>query len=116
MNLTEKQCQGVLTVIRHLNDSLDAHKIRKNADTCLLELLSADYFASFLCGEEKAKFIEPLFLNRSEDNLAIYQQYFQYNDPITPIMQKYKDAVTVNQIMDQSDLLKTEIFRKVLSL
>jgi hypothetical protein len=36
MNLTEKQCQVVLTVIRHLNDSLDAHKIRKNADTCLL--------------------------------------------------------------------------------
>jgi hypothetical protein len=52
----------------------------------------------------------------SEDTLTIYQQYFQYNDPITPVMQKYKDAVTVNQIIDQSDLLKTEVFRKVLSL
>lgn len=115
MNLTQRQWQKVLSVIQHLNDSLDDYAIREQAGEDLLDLLAADYFASYIWDEQAGVFGKPVFLNMSEENLALYEKYYQFHDPITRKMQPYRRAVSVNEVMAQEDLIHTEFFNDFLS-
>ncbi len=114
MNLTQAQWRKILSVIQNLNDSLDDYAIRENAGIDLLDLLSADYFASYTWDEETGKFTRPVFLNMSEENLTLYEKYYQFHDPITHKMQLYHRAVSVNEVIEQKDLVNTEFFNDFL--
>ena len=114
MNLTQIQWQKVLSVIQNLNDSLDDSVIRANAGNDLLDLLSADYFASYIWDEKMETFTQPVFLNMSEENLELYEKYYQFHDPITHKLQSYRRAVSVNEIIEQKDLVNTEFFNDFL--
>ena len=114
INLTQKQWQRLLSVIQHLNDSLDDNAIRTRAGEDLLDLLSADYFASYVWDDNTESFSRPVYLNMSSENLALYEQYYQFNDPITHKLQQFRRAVSVNEIMDQRDLVNTEFFNDFL--
>jgi len=116
MNLTQKEWQQVLSVIQHLNDSLDDCLIRKQAGTALLDLLAADHFASYIWDDGEQTFKKPVFLNMAESNLALYENYYQFHDPITHQLQKYQRAVSVNEVMAQSELVNTEFFNDFLTL
>ncbi len=115
MNLTQKEWRKLLSVIQHLNDSLDDQAIRKRAGQDLLDLLVADYFASFVWDDRANVFSKPVFLNMSPANLKLYQQYYQFHDPITFKMQPYRRAVSVNEVMAQQDLINTEFFNDFLN-
>ncbi len=116
MDLTQKEWRKLLSVIQHLNDSLDDQVIRRRAGRALLDLLQADYFASFVWDEEGGVFDRPVFLNMSPDNLKLYEQYFQFHDPITFKMQPYRRAVSANEVMKQRDLIRTEFFNDFLAV
>ncbi len=115
MNLTQKQWHKVLSVIQHLNDTLDDVSIREQAGRDLLELLSADYFASYVWDEQNNIFTRPVYINMSPDNLSFYEQYYQFHDPITRKMQPYRRAVSVNEVMAQHELINTEFFNDFLA-
>ncbi len=115
VNLTQKQWRGLLAVIRNLNDGLDDCATRKRAGQELLNLVSADHFASFVWDEQEGVFAKPVCLNMSPENLKRYMQHYQFHDPITFKMQPYRRAVSVNEVMDQRDLVKTEFFNDFLS-
>ncbi len=115
LNLTQAKWQKVLSVIQNLNDSLDDSAIRENAGNDLLDLLSADHFASYIWDEKMEKFTRPVFLNMSDENLEFYEKYYQFHDPITHQMQQYHRAVSVNEIIEQRDLVNTEFFNDFLS-
>ncbi|MEM8662239.1 MAG: helix-turn-helix transcriptional regulator, partial [Pseudomonadota bacterium] len=114
MNLTQKQWRQVLSIIQHLNDSLDDKVIRERAGRELLDLLSADYFASYIWDDDQKKFVAPVFINMSADNLSLYEQHYQFHDPITLKLQSYKRAVAVNEVIDQRELTNTEFFNDFL--
>lgn len=114
MNLEQREWHRLLAVIEHLNTSLDDQAIRENTGRELLDLLSADHFASYIWNSDEGKFANPVFINMSKDNLSLYDTYYQFHDPITPKLQSYQRAVSVNEIMDQSDLMKTEFFNDFL--
>ena len=114
MNLTQKQWRKVLSVIQNLNDSLDDCTIRERAGRDLLDLLSADYFASYVWDEDANEFTRPVFLNMTPHNLDLYEKYYQFHDPITFKMQPYRRAVSVNEVIDQEDLINTEFFNDFL--
>lgn len=116
MDLTQKEWRKLLSVIQHLNDSLDDQVIRRRAGRALLDLLQADHFASFVWDEEGGVFDRPVFLNMSPDNLKLYENYFQFHDPITFKMQPYRRAVSANEVMKQRDLIKTEFFNDFLAV
>ena len=115
MNLTQKQWHKVLSVIQHLNDTLDDTSTREQAGHGLLELLSADYFASYIWDDQTHSFVKPVYINMSLDNLSLYEQYYQFHDPITLKMQPYRRAVSVNEVIDQRDLVNTEFFNDFLA-
>ena len=55
-----------------------------------------------------------VFLNMSPDNLARYEEYYQFRDPITPVLQKRRRATLVREVMPQDELEKTEFFNDFL--
>ena len=114
MNLTQKQWRRLLSVIQHLNDSLDDNAIRLQAGEGLLDLLNGDYLASYVWDDEAQAFGRPVYLNMTPANLALYERHYQFNDPITHKLQKFRRAVSVNEVMDQKDLVNTEFFNDFL--
>ena len=55
------------------------------------------------------------YLNMSPQNLRLYEQYYQFHDPITFKMQPYRRAVSVNEVIAQQDLINTEFFNEFLA-
>ncbi|MFZ1170354.1 MAG: LuxR C-terminal-related transcriptional regulator, partial [Bradyrhizobium sp.] len=56
-----------------------------------------------------------VWLNMSPDNLASYDAYYQFNDPITLKLQARREPTLVSQIMPQRELMRTEFFNDFLA-
>jgi len=80
----------------------------------LLELLRADFVASFIWDEDRQRFDDAVFLNMTPENIERYQAYYHTCDPITPALQKRRRATLVYDIMPRKDLEKTEFFNDFL--
>ena len=50
----------------------------------------------------------------SDDNLRSYEGYFQFHDPITPVLQKRRKATPVSEVMCHDRLVRTEFFNDFL--
>lgn len=115
MHISEKQYKKLLKVIEHLSGGIDSFEIREKAGVAILDLLQADYFASYVWSADERRFCDRVFVNMDRDNMDSYDAYFQYHDPITNKLQKFKRAVSVNEVMPQSELIKTEFFNDFLA-
>jgi DNA-binding CsgD family transcriptional regulator len=89
--------------------------VREAIGQHLLELLQADYYASFVWDEETGTFGRVVFLNMDPGNLANYDRYYQHRDPITFKLQARREATLVTQVMPQRDLMRTEFFNDFLA-
>ncbi len=115
MHISEKKYQQLLTVIEHLSGGIDSFDIREKAGIALLDLLGADYFASYVWSADEERFCDRVFVNMDQHNMDRYDAYFQFHDPITSELQKYNRAVSVNEVMPQKELVKTEFFNDFLA-
>jgi len=89
-------------------------EVRERVGMLLLELLDADYYASYVWDDTTRSFGSRVALNMSDRNLATYEGYFQYRDPITPVMKQRREATLVVQVMPQQELVRTEFFNDFL--
>jgi DNA-binding CsgD family transcriptional regulator len=89
-------------------------EVREKIGLQLLELLGADYYASYVWDPARGVFGSRVALNMSDRNLSCYEAYYQYHDPITSHMQQRREATLVEQVMPQSQLVKTEFFNDFL--
>jgi DNA-binding CsgD family transcriptional regulator len=89
-------------------------EVREQIGLRLLDLLGADYYASYVWNAERAVFGSRVALNMSDRNLSSYEAYYQYHDPITSKMQQRREATLVEQVMPQAELVKTEFFNDFL--
>jgi DNA-binding CsgD family transcriptional regulator len=98
-----------------LSEDLAERDVREAVGHHLLELLEADYYASFVWREATRRFDKAVFMNMDPNNLANYDRYFQYRDPITFKLQARREATLVTQIMPQRELMRTEFFNDFLA-
>lgn len=98
-----------------LAEDLGEHDVREAVGFHLLELLQADYYASYVWQEKSGCFDKAAFLNMDPKNLAAYEAYFQYHDPITFKLQACREATLVTQVMPQRELMRTEFFNGFLA-
>jgi DNA-binding CsgD family transcriptional regulator len=98
-----------------LAEDLGEHDVREAVGDHLLELLQADYYASYVWQEKSGRFDKAAFLNMDAKNLAAYEAYFQYRDPITFKLQARREATLVTQVMPQRELMRTEFFNDFLA-
>lgn len=98
-----------------LAEDLGEHDVREAVGLHLLELLQADYYASYVWQEKSGRFDKAAFLNMDPKNLRAYEAYFQYHDPITFKLQACREATLVTQVMPQRELMRTEFFNDFLA-
>jgi len=115
MYLTARQSQVLAGLFDHLTSNFDARDVRLQIGFDLLELLDADYFASFVWDAERQRFADRIAINMDEANLRNYDFYYQFHDPITHKLQQRRDPTLVNEIMPQENLIRTEFFNDFLA-
>ena len=114
MNLTSHEANLVFSIMRDLSGDYDHVEVRQRVGQRLLELLRADYFASYIWDENTKTFVSAVQVNMSWDNLERYERYYQFRDPITPTLQRRRKATPVSQIMRHEKLVRTEFFNDFL--
>lgn len=115
MNLTVKQTDIVFRIMRELSGDQDSGRLRRRVGSLLLDLLDARYFASYVWSDEVGEFTDRVSLNMSDENLNSYEGYFQYRDPITPVLQRRRKATCVSEILPRRRFVRTEFFNDFLS-
>lgn len=114
MGLTAKTYKKVLNIIEVMHDHVDLHTMRRSIAKPLLNLLNADYFASFYWDSISKKYGNGVYLNMDDSNIENYYSYYQFNDPITSRLAQRQLATSVSQIMPHNALKKTEFFNDFL--
>lgn len=115
MYVTAQESRALSRLFGLLAEDLAEREVRERIGHHLLELLSADYYASFVWDTPSRSFGRGVWLNMSPDNLASYSAYYQYNDPITLKLQARREPTLVTQIMPQRELMRTEFFNDFLA-
>jgi DNA-binding CsgD family transcriptional regulator len=115
MYVTAAESRGLARIFGLLSEDLAEHDVREAVGHHLLELLEADYYASFVWQDATRRFEKAAFLNMDPNNLANYDIYFQYRDPITFKLQARREATLVTQVMPQRELMRTEFFNDFLA-
>jgi DNA-binding CsgD family transcriptional regulator len=114
MHLSARKSHLLARIFEHLTHGYDHAEVRSHVGADLLELLEADYFASYIWSEATGRFADRVALNMDDANLRHYESYYQYRDPITFELQKRREPTLVSEIMPQSALVKTEFFNDFL--
>lgn len=115
MYVTAAESRVLSRIFGLLSEDLSEHDVREAVGHDLLELLQADYYASYVWQEKSGRFDKAAFLNMDPKNLAAYEAYFQYHDPITFKLQARREATLVTQVMPQRKLMRTEFFNDFLA-
>jgi DNA-binding CsgD family transcriptional regulator len=115
MYVTASESRVLARVFGLLSEDLAEHDVRAAVGEHLLELLEADYYASFVWQDATRRFEKAVFLNMDPATLATYDDYFQDRDPITFKLQARREATLVTQVMPQRDLMRTEFFNDFLA-
>lgn len=114
MYLSAAKARVLSRTIQALAEPHAEDEVRRRVGLLLLELLDADYYASYVWNDAERSFGSRVALNMSDRNLATYESYYQYHDPITPAMQARRDPTLVVQVMPQRELVRTEFFNDFL--
>lgn len=80
-----------------------------------MQLMQAQFYASFVWNGGASAFGQMVQINMDSSNLRNYEEYFQFHDPITPVMQRYRVAVRATDVLPQAELVRTEFFNDFLA-
>ena len=114
MNIPNHKMHSIMSIAESLSQGLDSFKIRQRVGYELLELLEADYYASYVWNESTRCFQESVIINMSETNIKHYENYYQFHDPITKQLQRQRKATCVSAVTPQRELIKTEFYNDFL--
>lgn len=115
MYVSAKEMRLLSNAFSLMAEGLSSADIRERVGYCLMDLLQADFFASFVWMESEERFSEGISINMDHSNLSSYESYYQYHDPITFELQKCRVPTLVTQIMPQRELMQTEFFNDFLA-
>lgn len=114
MNNKVTHYRQLLEIAECLSSGFDSEKVRLGLGSLLLTLLDADSYASYIWDDAGKKFSQGLSVNVDDEALKEYETYYQFHDPITHRMQKRRRAASVNEIIDQEDLIETKFYNDFL--
>ncbi|WP_321813469.1 MULTISPECIES: response regulator transcription factor [unclassified Paraburkholderia] len=115
MYLTSRELALLADIFKLLADrSLPEAVLRYEAGRRLLDLLRADFLGSYVWDDAQGRFANRVAINMSADNLGDYERYFQFRDPLTPLLQHQRGAVRVTDVIAHEELARTELFNDFL--
>lgn len=115
MYLSSKQATLLGQIMQTLAEPHEETEIREIMGDLVMQLLGAQYYASFVWQPGSQSFAQPIQINMDPLNLRAYESYYQFHDPITPLMQRYQVAVRATDVLAIDALKKTEFFNDFLN-
>ncbi|HEX7006286.1 MAG TPA: helix-turn-helix transcriptional regulator [Alphaproteobacteria bacterium] len=115
MNLSHKEADLVFEIMRELASGHTSAELRLRVGSLLLRLFDAQYLASYVWDYDSRTFGQRIAINMDDANLANYERYFQFRDPITPTLQRRKWATCVSEIISRRRLERAEFFNDFLA-
>ena len=115
MILSTRETSALSRVFALLAEGLGEREVRVGVGRALLDLLEADQFASYVWNAAAARFDDGVSLHMEAANLARYEQWYQFRDPITFPLQARRHATAVSEVMPHEDLARTEFFNDFLA-
>lgn len=115
MYLSRCQADVLARVMAALAEPHGEREVRLRVGELMLELLGAQHYASYVWNARGQRFDDGLCIHMEPANLARYDQYYQFHDPITLKMQQHRTAVRVTDVMPQAELQRTEFFNDFLA-
>jgi len=110
MVLSSSERRALARVFALLAEDGDERTLRREVGVALLELLHADHFASYVWDAGTRRFEGGIQLNMDPANLARYEAWYQFHDPITFALQARRHATAVSEVMPHGELARTEFF------
>ena len=115
MYLSAKQATLLGQIMQTLAEPHEEKEIREIMGDLVMQLLGAQFYASFVWQPLEQTFSQPTQINMDPMNLRAYESYYQFHDPITPLMQRYQVAVRATDVLPHEALKKTEFFNDFLN-
>ncbi|WP_443113930.1 helix-turn-helix domain-containing protein [Herbaspirillum seropedicae] len=115
MYISDEKLKLLEQIMWGLNTCNSSVEVRDFVSTRLLKLLDADYFASYTWDDDNHRFGNTVSVNMDPANLANYERYYQYCDPITLELQRLSVPTLVSQVMPMEQLRRTEFFNDFLA-
>lgn len=110
MLLSSSERDALGRVFALLAEGLGEREVRLNLGHALLDLLRADHFASYVWDAATDRFDRGVSLNLDPANLARYEAWYQYRDPITFRLQQRRHATRVAEVMPYRELRRHEFY------
>ena len=115
MYLSGKQTILLGQIMQTLAEPHEELEIREIMGDLVMQLLGAQFYASFVWQPGTLAFAQATQINMDPMNLRAYESYYQFHDPITPLMQRYQVAVRATDVLPHEALRKTEFFNDFLN-
>lgn len=115
MILSRRETTALARVFALLAEDLGEREVRLGVGRALLELLQADQFASYVWDAAGGRFVDGVWLHMEPANLARYERWYQFRDPITFALQARRHATAVSEVMPHAELARTEFFNDFLA-
>ena len=115
MYLSSRQIKAMSALMQTLAEPHGEREIRARLAHQVLDLLDAQYFASYVWQPGAACFDQRIDLHMDPANLLRYERHYQFHDPITLKMQSHRSAVRASDVMPQQELMRTEFFNDFLA-
>ncbi|HMN77084.1 MAG TPA: LuxR C-terminal-related transcriptional regulator [Burkholderiaceae bacterium] len=115
MQLSTSESSALACLFGLLAEDMAEHEVRERVGRALLNLLRADYYASFVWDDSQRRFGGCVTINMNPATLRSYDEYFQFNDPITFELQARRVPTLVTQVMPQRELMRTEFYNDFLA-
>ncbi len=115
MYLTASESRVLSRLFGLLAEDMAEREVRERLGHGLLELLKADYFASYVWDSAAQRFDGRVNINMNDESLARYEAYYQFHDPITYELQARRVPTLVTQVLPQNELMRTEFFNDFLA-
>jgi DNA-binding CsgD family transcriptional regulator len=112
--LTGKQMGLMAKIMQAFAESHHEQEIREIVGDLVMQLLQAQFYASFVWQPQSACFGQSVQINMAPSNIKQYETHFQFHDPITPLMKRYEVAVRATDVLRHDELKKTEFFNDFL--
>lgn len=100
----------VTEIAAALGSSASSHALRLEVGRALLQSLGADHLASFVWRSHERRYGSRVAVHMSDQNLDRYEEYFQFHDPVTPVMARQRGANIVDEVIPREDLERTEFY------
>lgn len=115
VSLSARESEIVFRIMGELAADHSSETLRESIGPMLLDLLKAQYFASYVWSDQTTTFDDRIALNMSDDNLRSYEIYYQFRDPITPSLQRRRKTTAVSEIISRKALERSEFFNDFLA-